>query len=167
MYMTYIADVYLWTAARFSLGIIFLWAFLDKAFGLSFATVPGKAWINGVSPTKGFLTYGVDGIFAPFFHALAGSTVVDWLFMLGLLGISCTLILGITIKISAKLGALLMFILWLAKLPSENNPIIDEHVVYAIMFLGIAKSTIRSEDYYGFGKWWKKISWVKKYSFLE
>ncbi len=165
--MTYIADVYLWTAARFSLGIIFLWAFLDKMFGLNFATPPGQAWINGISPTKGFLTYGVDGILAPFFHALAGSIVVDWLFMLGLVGIGVTLVLGIATKISGKLGALLMLILWLARLPSENNPVIDEHSICTILLLGIATSTIRSEDYYGLGKWWKKISWVKRFSFLE
>ena len=30
----------------------FLWAFLDKAFGLGYATPSGNAWINGGSPTR-------------------------------------------------------------------------------------------------------------------
>jgi thiosulfate dehydrogenase [quinone] large subunit len=164
--MTYIADVYMWTAARFSLGFIFLWAFLDKVFGLGFATPAGLAWINGVSPTNGFLRYGVNGFFATFFHSLAGNVLIDWVFMSGLFGIGLTLILGVATKISGKLGALLMIIVWLAKLPSENNPLIDEHSIYLIVLLGIATSTIRSEDYYGLGKWWKKTSLVKRFPFL-
>ena len=40
---------------RVSMGFVFLWAFLDKAFGLHYSTPPSKAWIHGGSPTKGFL----------------------------------------------------------------------------------------------------------------
>ena len=40
---------------RILLGFVFLWAFLDKTFGLGYATEPAKAWINGGSPTTGFL----------------------------------------------------------------------------------------------------------------
>ncbi|HEU5470880.1 MAG TPA: hypothetical protein VFV67_09530, partial [Actinophytocola sp.] len=44
---------------RVGLGFIFAWAFLDKMFGLGYATPEQGAWINGGSPTKGFLG-GVD-----------------------------------------------------------------------------------------------------------
>jgi hypothetical protein len=40
---------------RVVLGFEFLWAFLDKTFGLGYATPAERAWINGGSPTKGFL----------------------------------------------------------------------------------------------------------------
>ncbi len=165
--MTYINDVYLWATARLSLGIIFIWAFMDKLFGLGFSTPRSNAWINGVSPTTGFLSHGTKGIFAPFFHLLAGNTFVDWLFMLGLIGIGFSLISGIATKISGQLGAILMVLMWLAVFPSQNNPIIDEHIVYAIVLMGISTTTIRSEDYYGLGKWWKKISFIQNHSFLE
>jgi hypothetical protein len=40
---------------RVSMGFVFLWAFLDKTFGLHYATPSAKAWIHGGSPTQGFL----------------------------------------------------------------------------------------------------------------
>jgi thiosulfate dehydrogenase [quinone] large subunit len=89
------------------------------------------------------------------------------MFAVGLFGIGTALILGVATKLSGKLGALLVLILWLARLPSENNPILDEHIVYAIALFGVATSSVRSEDYYGIGKWWKKTALVKRYSFLE
>ena len=41
---------------RVAVGFIFLWAFLDKFFGLGYATAADKGWIDGGSPTKGFLS---------------------------------------------------------------------------------------------------------------
>ena len=40
--------------ARILVGFVFLWAFVDKTFGLGVATKAKDAWINGVSPTTGF-----------------------------------------------------------------------------------------------------------------
>ena len=61
------------------MGFIFLWAFLDKTFGLGVATPADKAWIAGGSPTTGFLSNAVQGPFATFFNSLAGVPVVyDW-----------------------------------------------------------------------------------------
>ena len=77
---------------RLSMGFIFIWAFFDKVFGLGFATTAEKAWINGASPTLGFLKFAVKGPFADIFHNLAGIAIVDWLFMLGLLFVGLTLI---------------------------------------------------------------------------
>ena len=44
-------------ALRLVMGFIFLWAFFDKVFGLGFATTTDKAWIYGMSPTTGFLSF--------------------------------------------------------------------------------------------------------------
>jgi hypothetical protein len=66
---------------RISLGFIFLWAFADKTFGLGFATTSANAWINGGSPTYGFLTFATKGPFADFFKSLAGNNFVDIVFM--------------------------------------------------------------------------------------
>jgi thiosulfate dehydrogenase (quinone) large subunit len=46
---------YLLAGIRIGLGWIFLWAFLDKVFGLGYATTSAKSWLNGGSPTNGFL----------------------------------------------------------------------------------------------------------------
>ena len=53
---------------RVVVGFEFLWAFLDKTFGLGYATPSAKAWINGGSPTKGFLSSVAVGPFEATFH---------------------------------------------------------------------------------------------------
>ena len=40
---------------RLDLGFLFFWAFIDKVFGLGYSTSVAKDWLNGGSPTKGFL----------------------------------------------------------------------------------------------------------------
>ena len=53
---------------RVAVGFVFLWAFLDKTFGFGYATPSAKAWINGGSPTKGFLSGVEMGPFESTFH---------------------------------------------------------------------------------------------------
>src|SRR3712207_7355187 len=54
------ATRYVLAGLRLALGWIFLWAFVDKLFGLGFATKAENAWIDGGSPTQGFLGNAVD-----------------------------------------------------------------------------------------------------------
>lgn len=121
---------------RLSMGFIFLWAFLDKTFGLGFATTPEKSWLAGGSPTTGFLTFGTKGPFAEIFQSLAGIQAVDWLFMLGLLFVGITLILNRFVKWGAIAGSVMLLLMYLALLLPENNPIIDDHLIY-ILVLGL------------------------------
>lgn len=120
---------------RLVMAFIFLWAFFDKLFGLGFATPSDKAWIHGGSPTTGFLSAGVKGPFADMFHSLAGVVIIDWLFMIGLLFIGLTLLLNRYVLWGSLAGMLMMFLMWLALLLPANNPIIDEHIVYLLVFL--------------------------------
>jgi thiosulfate dehydrogenase [quinone] large subunit len=124
---------------RLSMAFIFLWAFLDKTFGLGFATTKANAWINGGSPTAGFLSHAVKGPFADFFHSLAGLWIVDWLFMLGLLFVGLSLLLNMYKKPGATAGVLMLMLMWLALLFPENNPIIDDHIVYSLVLLLLMK----------------------------
>jgi len=121
------------SALRLVMGFIFLWAFIDKVFGLGFATTPEKAWINGGSPTTGFLSFAVKGPFVDIFHSLAGVAAVDWLFMLGLLFVGLTLIFNKYVKWGCIAGSLMLFFMYLALLFPENNPIVDEHIVYILV----------------------------------
>lgn len=123
---------------RLAMGFVFFWAFIDKVFGLGFATTTGKAWINGGSPTTGFLSFGVKGPFAEIFHSLAGVAVVDWLFMLGLIFVGLTLIFNRYVKWGCIAGCLMLFFMYLALLFPENNPIIDEHIIYILVLMLIA-----------------------------
>lgn len=119
-------------ALRVALGFVFFWAFLDKTFGLGFATEKAKSWLEGGSPTTGFLTYAVQGPFSDFFKSLAGQTWVDWAFMIGLLVVGVTLILGRYVKIGASVGVVMLVLMYLALLWPENNPFIDDHIIYAL-----------------------------------
>lgn len=123
---------------RLTMGFTFLWAFFDKLFGLGFATSADHAWINGGSPTTGFLTYAVKGPFANIFHPLAGIPIVDWLFMAGLLFVGLTLILNKYVKWGCIAGIIMLALMYLSLINPENNPIIDEHIVYILVLSLIA-----------------------------
>ena len=96
---------------RVAFGLTFLWAFFDKLFALGFHTGVNAegvtdrfgpaAWINGGSPTTGFLKFGVpeNNPFKDFFNGMAGQAWADWLFMAGLLGIGLALTLGIGMRL--------------------------------------------------------------------
>src|SRR5690606_23123606 len=103
----------LWTSiaiARIALGFVFLWAFLDKLLGLGFSTTTEGAWINGGSPTMGYLS-NLIGVFSPFFVGIAGNPIVDWVFMIGLLGVGVGLILGIAMRLSVLAGAIMLYLM--------------------------------------------------------
>src|SRR4051794_41579561 len=99
-----LATRYVLAGLRLALGWIFLWAFLDKLFGLGHETPSAGAWINGGSPTKGFLGKAVSGPFESFYHGFAGAAWADWLFMLALAGIGIALILGVGMRIAPTAG---------------------------------------------------------------
>ena len=155
-------------ALRIAFGITFLWAFLDKTFALGFHTgydqkgnldrFGDAAWINGASPAKGFLSFGIpeNNPFKGMFHAMAGNPVVDWLFMLGLLGIGVALLAGVAMRLATAAGALLYAFMYAASLPLENNPVVDDHligiIVMAVLAFGAAGTT------WGFGRRWARSS---------
>lgn len=163
--MKYSKEQIVWILLRFALGFTLFWAFLDKLFGFGRATAPDKSWLAGGSPTAGFLQNAVQGPFADFYHSLAGNPAVDWLFMLGLLCIGLALILGIGMKIAGYAGALLMFLMWASLLFPKNNPILDEHIIYLLVFLGF--TSVKAGYWFGLGKWWANTGLVRKYPFLE
>jgi thiosulfate dehydrogenase [quinone] large subunit len=154
---------YIWAALRIGMGWLLLWPFLDKLFGLGFATASKDAWIAGGSPTFGYLKFATSGPFASLFQSLAGNPAVDWLFMLGLLFVGLALLLGIGVNIAGYSGAVMMLLLWLSRLPPENNPVLDEHIVYTIVLIGLAR--VKAGQWVGLGKWWSER--VKGYPFLQ
>jgi thiosulfate dehydrogenase (quinone) large subunit len=145
---------------RIAFGLTFLWAFVDKLLALGFSTgydETGKldrfgdaAWINGASPTEGFLKFGADGPFQGFYNSIAGAALVDWLFMLGLLGIGLALTLGIATRLACAAGALLYLMMWTVVLPPENNPVLDDHILGAITLVVLA--LLNAGDTWGLGK---------------
>ena len=152
-------------AIRISLGWIFLWAFVDKLFGLGFATPSARSWLNGGSPTKGFLSNAATGPFEGFYKGIAGAAWADWLFMLGLAGIGIALIAGIAMRLATAAGALLLVMMWTAVLTPENNPFMDDHIVYALVLVALA--LLGAGHSFGLGRTWERLAIVQKYPVLK
>ncbi|HEY5184615.1 MAG TPA: hypothetical protein VIM19_06850 [Actinomycetes bacterium] len=159
-------------ALRIATGFIFLWAFLDKTFGLHYATPSAKAWIHGGSPTKGFLASVAVGPFQSLFHSMAGTWWADSLFMLGLLGIGVALTAGVFMRIAASSGVVLVAFMWLATFPiaqftsagdptGSNNPIVDDHMLEALVLIVLALTYAGTT--WGLGRRWARIPFVAKH----
>jgi len=160
----YTLEQFAWIGMRIALAWTMLWAFLDKTFGL-YPTAPDHSWLAGGSPTSGYLGYATSGPLSGFYQGLAGNAAVDALFMIALLAVGVALLLGVGMKIAGYSGAVLMIMLWSTNLPPANNPIIDDHIVYMIIFLGL--TVVKAGQWLGLGKWWVSTPIVKKIPLLE
>ena len=159
------ATRYVLAGIRLALGWIFLWAFLDKLFGLGHSTVAAKSWLNGGSPTAGFLGKAATGPFTGFYHSIAGSVIADALFMVALLGIGVALLLGIGMRIAAGAGALLTVLMWTAVLPPASNPFMDDHLIYAAVLVVLA--LLGAGTTLGLGRWWTATPLVRHNTWLS
>jgi thiosulfate dehydrogenase [quinone] large subunit len=143
---------------RILVGFSFLWAFVDKLFGLGFHTPREGSWLNGGSPTEGFLGGSISSgnPFTGFWEFwLQLNPFTDILFMAGLLGIGLALILGIGTRIAAVTGSLLFLLMWLAAFPLDANPIFDDHTTNAVLVIVLA--ALGAGDHVGLGLWWRKL----------
>jgi thiosulfate dehydrogenase [quinone] large subunit len=95
--------------------------------------------------------------------------------MLGLLGIGIALLTGVTLRIAAASGTVLMALMWAAEWPLDKvtsagepsmspNPIVDSHVVYAIVLIVLA--LLAAGRTWGFGRAWAKLSFVQRNRWL-
>ena len=152
---------------RLSIGFVFLWAFLDKFFGLGYSTPSARAWINGGSPTKGFLSHVDVGPLQSAFNSIAGTWWADTLFMLGLLGIGLAVMLGVFMNVSAIAGTLMMVLMWAAEWPlaqftssgeltGSTNPFMDYHLIYALVLIVLA--VLGAGRYFGIAPWWARVT---------
>ena len=157
-------------ALRIATGFIFLWAFLDKTFGLGFSTPAERAWINGGTPSQGFLgSEAVTGPLQPFFAGIA-SPATDVLFMLGMLGIGLAVTLGIGLRVSAVAGSIIMVLMYLAEWPfaagaGSTNPAVDYHIIYALALIAVAATA--AGETWGLGTIWKNLPIVRTQSWLR
>ena len=156
---------YVWAVLRLLMGWTFFWAFIDKLFGLGFATAAESSWLNGGSPTLSFLKV-VDGPFAGAYQAIAGNAFVDALFMGGLAGVGLSLLLGIGVRLGAASGALMLILMYTAaNMPPENNPFVHDRLVYAVIMIGLMASG--AEGTFGLGRWWARTPVVRRLPVLK
>jgi thiosulfate dehydrogenase [quinone] large subunit len=149
---------------RIAFGLTFFWAFVDKIFGLGYATPAGKGWLDGGNPTAGFLK-GAEGPFAGFYHSLVGDFWVTPLFMIGLAGIGLALILGVALRVAAVAGVVLYLMMWSAALPPTTNPVIDDHILGAITLIALA--LLAAGRTWGLADRWNDLGIVRRYPWLR
>jgi thiosulfate dehydrogenase [quinone] large subunit len=160
---------------RIGFGLTFLWAFFDKLLALGFSTgydqegtldrFGDAAWINGGSPTEGFLAFAADGPFKEFYNSIAGAAWADTLFMLALLGIGLALTFGFAMRLAAGAGALLYVMMWTVVLPPENNPVLDDHILSAITLVVLA--LLSAETTWGLGSRLERTALLQKFPILR
>lgn len=161
---------------RIVMGLTFIWPFLDKTFGWGYATPSANAWVNGGSPTQGFLGNLDHGPFESMFHNWAGAAWADWLFMLGLAGIGLALLFGVGLRIAAGAGTLMLLMMWAAEWPlarftdagkptMSTNPIIDDHIVFALVLIVLA--VFAAGNTWGLGRRWARIGFVRDNHWLR
>ncbi|MFI6624988.1 hypothetical protein [Streptomyces sp. NPDC050528] len=170
------ARAYVFASLRLLTGFVFLWAFLDKTFGFGYATPSGKGWIDGGSPTKGFLSSVAAGPMESTFHDWAGAGWANWLFMLGLLGVGIALVAGVALRLAAVAGTAMMALMWIAEWPParhlsdgtlsmSSNPFADYHLIYAIVLIALAAAGAGVT--WGLGKLWATLPIVRDHNWLR
>ena len=156
------AAQYVWAVLRLLMGWTFFWAFIDKLFGLGFATAAESSWLNGGSPSLGFLKFATQGPFVEFYQAIAGNAFVDVIFMAGLAGVGLSLLLGIGVRLGAASGVLMLLLIYsAASMPPENNPFVHDRLVYAVVMVGLLASG--SGQTLGLGRWWARTPFVRSF----
>jgi thiosulfate dehydrogenase [quinone] large subunit len=85
--------------------------------------------------------------------------------MAGLLGIGIALLLGIGMRIAAATGALLYVLMWTAVLPPANNPFMDDHLINALVIVGLA--LFGAGATLGLGKMWAETPLVRRLPWLK
>lgn len=165
---------------RVGFGLTFLWAFFDKLLGLGFSTgavtnaagaktgidfFSQDAWINGGSPTLGFLKFGATGPFKGLYNGIAGEAWVNWAFMLGLLFIGVTLTFGIALRIGAAAGLVMYLLMWTVALLPATNPVIDDHILGAVS-MAVLGLTLAG-DTWGLGRRWSRQPLVAAHPVLR
>jgi thiosulfate dehydrogenase (quinone) large subunit len=161
---------------RISVGFVFLWAPLDKTFGWGYSTGSEKAWINGGSPTKGFLGSIDQGPFASMMNAMAGNTLVNILFIFGMIAVGIALIAGVAMHLAALGGTVIMLLMWLAEWPlaqstnageptGSTNPFMDYHLIYALVTIVLV--VVAAGKTWGLGNVWEKLPVVKSQKWLH
>ena len=143
---------------RVVIGIIFLWAGLEKIIGEGLSTWSAAGYLKfatggtlGWPFVSGEIAEGT--VFNPthdLWVALAGNeaamTAIGYLVPLGQVAIGTCLILGLFTRFAAAMGTLMMLVFLVAAWDFQFG-IVNQHLTYAVMTFGLA--VLGAGNYYG------------------
>jgi thiosulfate dehydrogenase [quinone] large subunit len=58
----------------------------------------------------------------------------------------------------------MVVLMWSAALPPENNLFLDDHIIYALVLIGLALAG--AGNTLGLGRWWTRTSLVQRHPWL-
>ncbi len=137
---------------RISLGGLFLYAGVTKLLDPAWSSV---GYLNSAKAFQGLYTAFASPSVLPF---------IDFINEWGLTLLGVSLILGAGVKLSGKLGALLMLLYYLPlgfPYPNAHALIVDEHVVY--MFALVYLSATTAGHAWSLGGWFAQMPVLSKF----
>ena len=82
------------------------------------------------------------------------------------LAIGLPLLLGIGVRIAGSIGVAMLLLMYTAGfLLPENNPFLDEHLIFAVIMIGLVMA--KSGRHLGLGGWWADTKIVRRAPILE
>ena len=142
---------------RVSLGWLFLYAGITKVLDPNWTA---QGYIKGAKTFPEFYQWLISSGMLP---------VVDFINEWGLTLLGISLILGIGVRLSSLLGALLMLLYYLPALnfpyPNPHSYIVDEHIVYIGVLLFFA--SLRAGRIWGLESWCSKLPLCSRFPWLR
>ncbi len=152
-------------AVRLSMGWVFLWAFLDKLFGLGHETAEQGRLDQRRQPHQGLPRLRRHG-------PVQGLLQRHRRRRLGRLAVHDRparhrhrAVLGIAMRVAAAAGVLLLVLMWTAVLPPANNPFMDDHLIYAMVLVLI--TALGAGHTWGLGRTWESLALVRRTPWLR
>jgi thiosulfate dehydrogenase (quinone) large subunit len=139
---------------RIVVGIIFLWAGLDKLLNnfsaagfLAHATGGALGWpfVTG-TPDPNAIYNPTHGFWVSLSQNAGAMTIVNFLVVTGEIGIGISLILGLFTRFGAVMGALMMLLFFFAAWEFSNG-VVNQHLTYMVVCLTLAG--LGAGRYYG------------------
>lgn len=143
-------------ALRIALGWLFFYAGITKVLNPAWSA---KGYLLGSKTFAGFYAWlASDGVLP----------IVDFVNEWGLTLLGVSLMLGVFVRLSSLLGALMMFLYWLPVLDFpkvEHGWLVDDHVIYALVLLFFA--AVKAGRWYGLEERCAKLPICAKYPKLR
>lgn len=141
---------------RISLGFLFLYSGVTKILNTDWSSIK---YLQNAKTFTGMYSWMAQPSILPYINSIN-----EW----GQILLGISLVLGIGMRLSTTLGAILMTLYYFALPFPHPNPqsfIVDEHVIYALIMIYLG--AVRAGRIYGIETWCSKLPLCSKYPKLR
>jgi len=143
-------------ALRIALGWLFFYAGISKLFNPAWTA---EGYLRGAKTFASFYAWLAQPGILPF---------IDFVNEWGLTILGISLMLGLFVGISSRLGALLMLLYYFPVLEFpylDHSFLVDDHIIYALVLLYFA--SVRAGRMWGLDEWCAKLPLCQQYPALR